>query len=337
MGFLMADEVVEIRVAGTQIHGYYDAGGWRAFLACFSNSDANETVVSDFDVAAEDVIEFDESSPTHLFYRDGFDAVTNFVGMCVGQGIDTTDPMLWLRAHDALVGSTRLSTCPGLKFADGETVSDAIGATALFIDIIARAACVRTRALAPLSEGTEEEISRRGWSIRCDILSGRSGAWISYVDDMGRLASAARGADWNKLLEAYSKAREEAYVQFLMGHYNCSHESALSMAGFQAAAIAGVADALQQRAFLLSFADGKFEDPSDEISGRVFDIPQYEAANAAGLVIIEERGGVDSGCYASLLGFDVPKTIVMWSSDVMKELVREYSQARRNSVVTQSD
>jgi hypothetical protein len=332
MECLMADEVVEVSVAGVQLHGYYDAGGWRAFLACLSTAEGNDKVVSDFESAAQDIIDFDESSPTHLFYRDGFDAAASFVGMCVAQGIDTTDPMLWLRAHDAIVGATRLSTCPGLRFSDDETVDDTIGAVALFVDIMSRAACERTRSLAPLSEGTEDEMVRRGWSIRCDIISGRAGAWIAYADDMGRLACAARGANWETMLEAYSKAREESYLQSLQTRYGCSHDAALSMAGFQAAALSGIADALQQRAFLFSFSDGVVPEPSEDVVSHMFDMPQYEAANAAGLVTIEDRGGTESGGYAAFIGFDVPRTIVMWSYDALSSLIEEYGRARRGAV-----
>lgn len=259
-------EGVMISFADRQLDGLYDTGGFRALLRAFGSAELSATVRSEFDAAASEHVEFDGTSIAHAFYGDAFDAVTRSFAALVESGIDTSDPVQWLRLRHMLVSAARLSTMPSMTFEDC-SVYETIQLVAFVIDLMTRVACARTRHLAPLKEGSMAELDGRTASIVSDILCGRVGAWLSVIDDLGRqLVDFDGTARWQLAIDAYADEALSLYESRLSS-LGLPSERFVRMLSTQVLVCAATFDVLQQRSWVRVFPDG-FVMPPRELYAR---------------------------------------------------------------------
>lgn len=322
------EQFLEIVFLDHQLDGLYDAGGYRAFVRSLGDDEATAQTLSEFASVSAESIEFDPKSLTHAFYLDAVEGIQNAFATIMSQGISSANPAQWLLLHDALTSAARLVTCPGLAFSDDVVPDDAIRLVALLVDVFARVSCRRTRHLAGLKYGTEAEMERRGESIRADIICGRVGAWLSFVDDLGRECAWASGLSWTELMNVYAEARQEAYVKRLTRDFGIAEEAGLSLALTQAAAVGASYDVLQQRSFVRVFSDG-FEAPSPELVRKTFDMEIAE--QVAEVVASPSESGDALRCYCSVFGVSAPLSVVFVPVDMACVLRTAYDEMISNA------
>ena len=322
------EQAIRIVFLDQQLDGLYDAGGYRSLIRKFGTDAATAESLAEFDAVADEHIEFDSKSMTHAFYLDALTGIENAFAVIVQQGVCSANPAQWLLIRDMLTCAARLVTCPGMVFEDDVRPDDAIRLTALMVDIFARVSCRRTRHLAGLKTGSTLEAEKRGESIRADIICGRVGAWIAFVDDLGRECSWASGLNWSELLDVYGQARQKTYIDSLCAKFDMSESHAVELMLIQASTVAASYDVLQQRSFARAFSDG-FELPEPEVVRKSFDGDILE--KVGDIIAYPTESGQFLRAYCMLFGVSAPLSVVFVESEAARILRTAYDEMIANA------
>lgn len=274
--FVGSDGSVSIPFSVRQLDGIYDSGGFRSFVALLGNRDVDGGFLETFDKEAAKRHTLSNQPITRVVYDTAMNTVLGFATRIVKIGIDTSDVAEWLLARSAVVACTRLVGVPWFVGSKGHSVTDALEVTGLMLDVMSRVACRRTRDLAPLKRGDDDEVRSRGRSIVRDIVCGRGAAWMSMIDDLGCELCGIDG--WTERRQAFATRMESHYVRAIIDAVREAHGDEISVGearrieAVQIGAVAGIADVRQNAVFALSFPDGVPSDiVDDDVSRRVFD------------------------------------------------------------------
>lgn len=319
----MVDDGYRVEFDRIQMNGLYDIVGYRRLVAELSNRVVDGRLISEFREAAKSSpLEFEESSAVCVYYLDALITVAVGVEHFFTNRISGGDPNQWLVLRDMVVASSRLVTAPGFFVKGMLDVEHYLYLVAFAIDLMSRVSCRRTRAVAAVKDGSDEEIIRRSSTIFSDIVCGRGGAWIGYIDDMGCQCAAANGMSWLRIRDDYARERNQAFVDTLVEAFGIDEDEAMGMVLFNVMTIASAWDMYQRHCSNAS-GIGAQEAFTDEHYDTAFD--QEIQPAVAPLMVCEPEHGDEIEGYADRFGVSPTSTTFMTNVESAERIVSGYA------------
>lgn len=319
----MVDDGYRVEFGRIQMNGLYDIVGYRRLVAELSNRPVDARLIGEFRKAAKDnPIRFDETSVVCVYYLDALITLAIGIEQFFTNKISGGDPNQWLVLRDMVVAASRLVTAPGFSVPGMLDVEHQIYLVAFVLDLMSRASCRRTRAVAAIKDGSDEEIIRRSSTIFSDIVCGRSGAWIGYIDDMGCQCAAANGMSWIRIRDDYARERNQAFVETLVEAFDVDDDEALGMMLYNVMNVASAWDMYQRHCCSVSGV-GAQEAFSDDHYDTAFDHDIQPAV--APLMVCEPEHGEAVEGYADRFGVSPTSTTFMTNSRSMVGITEGYA------------
>lgn len=200
------DNMAEIKAAPQQLRGMWRYGAYRAVVTSAGNLAMDVDLVRSVIGRMDDPeVVLNRRDVRLMCYLDAHDAILMRLRDLVSKPLDTRDPSMWLMVRDLLISSTLLTMMPEFDGERGLSVYELVSSACTLVDVCLRLASAEESATAIVSD--EQLALKRIGPLVVDIVCGRVGAWLAYVDDIGCEAAGLQGKDWIVLRDGAAAQR----------------------------------------------------------------------------------------------------------------------------------
>lgn len=248
----------EIRIGTRQMNGLWNMSAYQSYIDAMVSPDVDKQKNEVMNTAASGHLRTISSS-----MKDGLpsltitvlhDKATHLAEMetqLVNDEIDTTRPWVWINLHMMITEATALSLIPdfGVGTADGMSTARAlISDVATWVDILCRLADedLRSTVSGIVYEKTAPSQVK---AIYNDIICGRSAAWLSYVDALGRQAAMLSDEVWEDAFDTVAAFNFNELVHFVADMQNMTVDRAGRAVVIQAMMLGQLFDRSQLSAY----------------------------------------------------------------------------------------
>lgn len=259
----MADKArgMTVRFDDTQMSGLLSYEGYKRYVSAMADPAVDLGYVREWRKLCDRSMTLSVDDDVTWALQDGFSAAYQFARDVSEVGVATSSVAMWLGLRDAVIGVSRLSVYPAYAGGGDLSVDDVVRVVASLVDICARAADDDIRMTATPA-ATERENLQRMSRIYADIICGRAGAWLSYIDILGREAAFIEGVSWDDERDAYANLRIQRYCQALIDNVDgvSSFSEAGALMGNHVVTLAMLYDRIQCEMFSTAFPHGRERD-----------------------------------------------------------------------------
>ena len=323
----MAEGSAQVRFAEQQLDGPFDYMAFKhAVGACGSRGGdiarlkAWETMLTDDEAT-------DWTSPTSILCRDALDVLSGLGQAVTGMEWSGADPTAWLLLRKSVIACNRLVLRPRIETGAPGGLRNAMLAVAFMLDCMGRLSDPGER------KAMEREFSRdvgddfimkRALPIYMDIVCGRGGAWLAYIDAMGEVSMEGRAGTWWQLRDASAEAWMLEYRDISAQLLQVSQEDAGRFIMGQLSLLGDVYDRWQYAMRKSNVAEGRANEREDATFAR---------SRRDGGKTFADDTAMDMFGYCRAFGaspcacmFDVPRRMEI---EVRKERIKQIAERRK--------